>query len=88
MASHHFANPLDSVSLDNLLAWCDEKPEERYQFIAGAITLYEGKTVDGSESKWGRTALAILNKAPDRIAVLTAFFGDFVQRAGAALWQQ
>jgi hypothetical protein len=70
--SHHHANPLDFVPLDFLIAWCERNPGERFPVMARVITLFIGNR-EGGQLEWSAAALAILDKAPDRPAVLKRF---------------
>jgi hypothetical protein len=74
--SHHHANPLDFVPLETLIAWCHVKPTERYALMAGLVTLYAADE-EKLPLDWNVRALAILDKAPDRIAVLKQFVRRF-----------
>jgi len=74
--SHHHPNPLDAISPDDLMAWCDRVPADRYPLTARLITLYKGKG-DEPPLEWHAGALALLQKAPDRIAVLKQFIRRF-----------
>jgi hypothetical protein len=80
-ASHHHPNPLDSVPLDVLEAWCSRKPDERYALMASVVTI-QGRAQDQAELGWSAAALAMLEKAPDRIAVLK----QLVQRFRPTSW--
>lgn len=57
-------NPLDQISDDNLLLWCDNDPEDRYPLLILAI---EPFTESGEENKleWKSIVYSILEKAPD-----------------------
>jgi hypothetical protein len=80
-ASHHHANPLALVPLDVLVTWCDRKPNEHYPFMASVIPVFEGKQDQPSPLGWSAAALAILDKAPDRVAALRQFVGRFRPRS-------
>jgi hypothetical protein len=75
--SHHHANPLASVPLDVLVAWCERKPRERYPLMAKVMPFFEGQTDQPSECSWSATALAILDQAPDRVTTLRQFVCRF-----------
>ena len=75
-ASHHHQNPLDFVPIETLTAWCDVKPTERYSLMAGIVTLYASGE-DEPPLDWNDMALAILDKSPDRMAVLKQFVSRF-----------
>lgn len=68
-ASHNHANPLELVPPDVLTAWCDGKPDERYPLMARVVPLFNVDNEQGPLD-WSPAALAVLNKAPDGVAVL------------------
>ena len=78
--SHHHANPLACIPLDVLVAWCERKPSERYPLVASVIPVFEGQQDQPSPSVWSAAALAILDKAPDRVAALRQFVCRFRPR--------
>jgi hypothetical protein len=80
-ASHHRANPLACVPLDALVAWCERKPSERYPLAASVIPIFTGQQDQPSPSVWSAAALAILDKAPDRVAALRQFVCRFRPRS-------
>ena len=75
-ASHHSANPLDAVPPNDLIAWCDRAPAERYALMARVITLFKSEE-DKPRMEWHAGALALLEKAPDRVAALKQFIRRF-----------
>jgi hypothetical protein len=79
--SHHHANPLVFVPLDELLAWCERKPSERYPLLARVLPMFDGKRDQSSPLAWSAAALAILDKAPDRVAALRQFVFRFRPRS-------
>jgi hypothetical protein len=68
--SHHHANPLDFVPLDVVVAWSERDPGERFPVMARVVTLFNQV---GGQIEWSVAALAILDRAPDRPAVLKRF---------------
>jgi hypothetical protein len=68
---------LTSVPLDVLVAWCERKPSERYAVVASVIPWSQSQEDRPSQSVWSAAALAVLDKAPDRIAVLKQFVRRF-----------
>jgi hypothetical protein len=80
-ASHHRANPLACVPVDVLVAWCERKPSERYPLAASVIPIFTGQQDHPSPSVWSAAALAILDKAPDRVAALRHFVCRFRPRS-------
>jgi hypothetical protein len=69
-ASHHRPNPLKSVSIVDLLAWCSSDPNKRFPLMARAISVFTGKPDQDTSIGWSDAALALIDKAPDRVAVL------------------
>lgn len=69
-------NPIDGVADQTLLQWCDGAPETRYP-LAGSMVSFSQQKGENSEAEWSPTALALLAKAPDRIAYLRAVIGQF-----------
>lgn len=72
---------LELVPEDVLLAWCDEAPATRYPPVAGSIP-FAAKTADGHPREWTKLALRLLEKAPDRVAVLKRFIAEFRGQGG------
>lgn len=79
-ASHHHGNVLDCVPSDVLIAWCDRKPDEHYPFMAGVMSVYVGQEDQGG-LEWSSAFLAILDRAPDRVAVLNQLAERFRPRS-------
>lgn len=74
--SHHDTNPIDFVPSEELLAWCDLRPQERYPLMAQVVTLY-AKNGDEPAVRWNVTALAILERSADSVEVLRQFVHRF-----------
>ena len=72
----HGKNPLDLVAGDDLIAWCDEDPSIRYPAAASILTISENAE-ETSIRQWTKTALRVLEGAPDRISVLKRYIGQF-----------
>lgn len=68
-------NPLDGVPMDNMLQWCDAKPDERYPVIARAVSYQTAAENGGVE--WTPLALEMLKRAPDAVSVLETFVNRF-----------
>jgi hypothetical protein len=62
------------MSEDDLFAWCDQEPTVRYPAVAREITIHYGK--DGEPLQWTSLSLRLLDKAPNRIAVLRQYVAD------------
>lgn len=75
-ARTHRSSPLDTVSEDDLLAWCVKDPRIRYPAVAAISTIYH-PTEGISPRQWTAVALRLLEKAPDRVAVLKQFIRQF-----------
>jgi hypothetical protein len=70
------ANPLDAVPHEDILTWCEHHRTERYPTMASAITLFR----PGEEKatlEWSETAEVLLDRAPDRLAVLKEYVRRF-----------
>jgi hypothetical protein len=72
MFMRHRKNPLDEISDQVLLAWCDEEPAVRYPLIASCASLSTGRQ-DGRRD-WKPLSIKLLEKAPNPEAVLNAMF--------------
>jgi hypothetical protein len=65
------------VPTQNLLQWCDKDPAIYYPLIAGLVTV-SASANQTEPRKWTDVALLLLEKAPDRIAVLREFIRQLV----------
>lgn len=65
-------NPVDAVPPQELFAWCDQSSTARYPAIAGVITMFDNAK-DDNFGRWSATAIELLERAPDRIAVLQQY---------------
>jgi hypothetical protein len=72
-ASRHHPNPLNTLPITDLTAWCNMAPAERFPLMARVVGLFKG-TEDEPQTEWTDGALAVLENAPDRAAVLKEFF--------------
>jgi len=62
-------NPLNNISDDNLISWCDKDPNNRYPMIASSINAFS----ESEEEKvlgWKSIVYTLFEKAPDLEAVL------------------
>lgn len=64
------AHAFDVIPEEELLRWCEEKPDFRYPIVAAGIAAIRHDT-DGPH--WTEIAHRILEKAPDRVQVLKKF---------------
>lgn len=78
---HLDANPFDAVQESDVFEWCDRDPPNRYPTIASVITFFR-RTDEKAPLQWTDTALRLLEKAPDRVAVLK----EFVRRFRPMIW--
>ena len=62
-------NPLNQISEDELLSWCDEDPENRYPLIASAIQTFT-ESAETKEITWRPIVYSIFEKAPNLGVVL------------------
>ncbi|MEA2893499.1 MAG: hypothetical protein QOI05_4292 [Bradyrhizobium sp.] len=62
-------NPLNSVSDETIIAWCNESPEIRFALAAASCTLFVRPT-EAVGYEWQPIAERLLANAPDRPAVL------------------
>ncbi|MBX3424622.1 MAG: hypothetical protein KF688_02980 [Pirellulales bacterium] len=68
-------SPLDRVPSDELFRWCDHDPAVRYPIVAMLISFDKSRPEGGVE--WTTVAMEMLERAPDQLAVLEAFIGQF-----------
>jgi len=62
-------NPLNQISDDDLISWCNNEPEDRYPLIASAIQAFSKSTETG-KLEWKPVVYSIFEKAPDLSIVL------------------
>ena len=74
-------NPLNGMPDDELLSWCDQEPKLRYPAAASVINLIDFSKERGKQ-RWSKSALRLLEKAPDRVEVLR----QYVRRFGPTHW--
>lgn len=65
-------NPVDAVPPQELFGWCDQNSTARYPAIAGVIAMFDNAK-DDNLGHWCATAIELLERAPDRIAVLQQY---------------
>jgi hypothetical protein len=75
-AGHVDGNPVDAIPAETVLAWCRAAPTTRFLRAAAIITPVTGG-VDGAAAQWTPAAQALLEEAPDRVAVLDKFLTQF-----------
>ena len=57
----HRENPIDHISDDDVISWCDNDPANRYPSIAAAMQLFKE---DDGELSWKPILSRIFNRAP------------------------
>jgi hypothetical protein len=83
-------SPLDRIPETTLLAWCDEDSTVRYSLIA-AVMVPISKTLNSDKPQWKPSALALLERAPNKIEVLNHYIDHFAPRgwsgSRSATWE-
>jgi len=69
-------SPLDRIPQDTLLAWCDEDNTVRYPLIAARMVPFS-KAPNSDKPQWKPSALAFLERAPNKIEVLKPYINHF-----------
>ncbi len=64
------ANPIDSIGIETLVAWCDKEPEKRYAQMASIISIARRPDAVGP-IVWSDQAKVLLQRAPDARKVFT-----------------
>lgn len=78
---HDQTNPLDGISDDTLVDWCNENPDFRYPLMSELVSF--GQSPANGSQKWSSIALRILHEAPDPKIVLA----NFVDRFSPNQWE-
>lgn len=73
-------NPIHELASDVVLAWCDRDPAMNYP-LAAACVRFEGVVMDTGGPSWTATAIVLMERAPDRLAVLKNFVARFQPRS-------
>ena len=74
-------SPVDTVPPNALLDWCARTPGTNHELAASCIS-YARIATDGDGLAWTDTALAVLDQAPDKVAVLRRFIARFRPTSG------
>lgn len=69
-------NPFDAIPVSEMLEWCEREAVTRYTTMASVISYLRGSEEEAA-SQWSDAALALLNNAPDPVAVALVFAGRF-----------
>lgn len=78
-------HPLDGVSDEKFLAWCDHDPATRYPLAAAVGNLFK-QSGDNDASEWTNLASALLKKAPDPQAVLNQIIRRLYPNSWSGSW--
>ena len=83
-------SPLDCVPETTLLAWCDEVSTVRYPLIAASMVPFT-KPRNSDKPQWKSVALALLDRAPNRVEVMKHYIDHFVPMTWSgsrvAIWE-
>ena len=69
-------SPLDRIPETTLLAWCEEDSAARYPLIAARMIPFS-KAPNSDKPQWKPSALALLDRAPNKVEVLKHYIGHF-----------
>jgi hypothetical protein len=69
-------SPLDRIPETTLLEWCDEGSNVRYPLIAAKLVPFS-RAANSDKPQWKPSALALLERAPNKIEVLKHYIGHF-----------
>lgn len=69
-------DPMEHISDDLLIDWCEENPEIRYPKLASSIVPFR-KTIKGNLLEWTPLALVIMGNSPAPINILNTFKATF-----------
>ncbi len=76
----HQSNPANEISCEELISWCNQDGERRYQFAASFVT-FARRADNGGPQVWSEQAKALLAHAPDIRSVLAVFIERFRPRS-------
>lgn len=83
-------SPLDCVPETTLLAWCDEVSTVRYPLIAASVVPFT-RPQNSDKPQWKSSALALLDRAPNKIEVLKHYIDHFAPMSWSgsrsAIWE-
>src|SRR6266702_997479 len=69
-------SPLDRIPETTLLEWCDQGSTVRYPLIAARLVPFS-RAPNSDKPQWKPSALALLERAPNKIEVLKHYIGHF-----------
>lgn len=73
-------SPFDRIPQATLLAWCDEDSAVRYALIAAKMVPFS-KAPSSDKPQWKPYALALLERAPNKMEVLGHYIARFAPRS-------
>lgn len=73
-------SPLDRIPETIMFVWCDEESAVRFSLIAAKMVPFS-KAPNSHKPQWKPSALALLERAPNKIDVLEHYIGHFVPRS-------
>jgi hypothetical protein len=62
-------NPLDAVSDEEVLSWCNEQPKTRFRLIAQVCRLF-GAAKESEPEQWQPLAAKLIHQAPDGVSIV------------------
>jgi hypothetical protein len=72
----HRPNPTNVISCEDLIAWCNQDREKRYELAASFVT-FSSRTDESGPQVWSEQAKALLAHAPDPGIILAVFVKRF-----------
>jgi hypothetical protein len=76
-------NAFDAIPEADLIAWCDRSPGLRYPAVAAGVTPFH-PSGDAERLQWTTIAHQLLDRAPDRVAVLRKFTDELAWAGSSA----
>ncbi len=76
-------NPMNKISDENLISWCDISPVERYPLVSSAIDAF-AESAESKELKWKPIVGSIFSKAPD----LNVVFVNIADSIIPTIWNE
>ena len=75
-ATRHQTNPLDSVAVSILIAWCEADPSARFPIAASVVSAFSVSELQNA-TDWRPIAAILVHGAPDPISVMRILIGRF-----------
>jgi hypothetical protein len=79
---HRHGNPLDQISQDDLISWCNKRPESRYSLIALVIQPFS-KSSEADKLVWKPIVHSIFEKTSDLGKVLEHLAHSIIPTGGS-----